>query len=750
MQTGVRIVVQPRKYGTQYSGVTTKMIRYEDLEEKVQIYHPGADTDLLRRAYVFSAREHKGQVRQSGEPYLTHPLEVANILAEMKLDVACVSVGLLHDVVEDTLTNIHTLREYFGEDIAHLVDGVTKIGKIEFSSREEQQAENFRKLLLAMVDDIRVILVKLADRLHNMRTLEHLPVGKQKRIARETLEIYAPIALRLGMSRIRGELEDLAFSHLDPVAYANIAAEVREKEVDSEKFIEKITSQMRELLDEQGIAARLESRIKRAYSIYKKMRRQNIELNQVYDFVAIRILVESVRDCYTVLGIVNNRWNPVPGRIKDFIAMPRNNMYQSLHTSVVGQDGHPFEIQIRTHEMHRVAEEGIAAHWKYKEGKLEDDKEDKRFLWLRHLLEWQREVKDPHQFLSNLKIDLYPDEVYIFTPRGEVFTLPGGATALDFAYYIHTEVGHKCIGAKVNRRIVPLKYRLTNGEIVEILTANDAHPRRDWLKIVKTSRARTAIRRWLNQKQKEEAVDIGRKLLEKEFRKYKRSFKKYEKKLDSITGPFGVTRPEELIAIVGLGKVSAQQVLNRLVPEVKESGVEPQETSSGFGAVVKKVFGRGDSPIQVKGHDDLLVYRARCCNPIKGEDVIGYITVGRGISVHSTSCPNLESLLVNPERKVDVRWTKDGNETRYPIRLSIRTRDRTGILADITSAVSNGQTNILDARARTVEEGGYGLVEMTVEVSDKEHLEHLLELLKQVGGVRDVRRSAPRRKARAR
>jgi len=456
------------------------MIRYEDLEEKVLHYQPDADVELLRKAYVFSAREHKGQVRQSGEPYLTHPLEVANILAEMRQDVACVSVGLLHDVVEDTLTDIRTLKEYFGEDIAHLVDGVTKISKIEFSSPEEQQAENFRKLLLAMVDDVRVILVKLADRLHNMRTLEHLSPEKQKRIARETIEIYAPIALRLGMSRIRGELEDLSFRYLEPVISENIINEMNEKGADFKLFIGNVTGQLREVLDEHGISAQLESRIKRTYSIYQKMKRQRIDLNQVYDFVAIRVIVDSVRDCYTVLGLVNNLWNPVPGRIKDFIAMPRNNMYQSVHTSVVGGDGQPFEVQIRTHEMHRVAEEGIAAHWKYKEGKLDQNDEDKRFLWLRHLLEWQKEVRDPHQFLSNLKIDLYPDEVYIFTPKGEVITMPRGSTALDFAYHIHTEVGHKCVGAKVNKRIVPLKYRLKTGEIVEILTASEVRPSRDW------------------------------------------------------------------------------------------------------------------------------------------------------------------------------------------------------------------------------------------------------------------------------
>jgi len=716
------------------------MIRYEDLEEKVSLHHPNANVDLLRKAYVFSAREHKGQVRQSGEPYLTHPLEVANILAEMKLDVACVSVGLLHDVVEDTLTDLQTIRDYFGDDIARLVDGVTKIGKIRFSSKEEQQAESFRKLLLAMVDDIRVILVKLADRLHNMRTLQHLSEDKQRRIAQETLDIYAPIALRLGMARVRGELEDLAFSYLEPVAYRQLAQAVEEKKAASGKFIEDIRTRLDQVLSEQGIDAKLQSRIKRLYSIQQKIRRQRIDLDQVYDFLAFRVLVDSIRDCYTVLGIVNGLWTPVPGRIKDFIAMPRNNMYQSLHTTVVGDGGHPFEVQIRTHEMHRVAEEGIAAHWKYKEGKLQEEKDDKRFIWLRHLLEWQREVKDPHQFLSNLKLDLYPDEVHIFTPRGEVMTLPRGATALDFAYYVHTEVGNKCVGAKVNQRIVPLKYRLNNGEIVEILTSADARPSRDWLRVVKTQRAQAKIRRWLNQRQKEESAELGRRLLEKELRKYKKGLKKYEDRLDSVAVQFGLAKGEELIHQIGVGKISAHQVVAKIDPQL--AGTEGREgVASAIGSVVRKVFRRGDSPIQVKGHDDLLVFRARCCNPIKGESVVGFITVGRGISVHSTMCPNLPNLLATPERRVEVTWTDEKDDgAKFPVKLLIRTVDRTGILADITTAASNINVNIIDARARVLE-GGSGQVELTVEVMDTDHLNKLLHYLKKISGVRDVDRA---------
>lgn len=718
------------------------MIRYEDLERKVLQFHPDADLEVLKKAYIFSAREHKGQVRQSGEPYLSHPLEVANILAEMKLDVACVSVGLLHDVVEDTLTDIETIRDYFGEDVAHIVDGVTKISQIEFSSKQERQAENFRKLLLAMVDDIRVILVKLADRLHNMRTLEYLPPEKRKSIARETMEIYAPIAHRLGMSKIRGELEDLAFQYVDPGAYQNILAQVEQRREAAAEFIRKVTQAMQERLAEQGVEARIESRIKRLYSTYQKMKRQKIGLDQVYDFIAIRILVNTVRDCYTALGIVNNMWNPVPGRIKDFIAMPRNNMYQSLHTTVVGYNGQPFEVQIRTFEMHRLAEEGIAAHWKYKEGELQEEKDDKRFLWLRHLLEWQREVKDPHQFLSNLKIDLYPEEVYIFTPKGEVITLPRGATPVDFAYNIHTEVGHRCMGAKVNGRIVPLKYKLNNGEIVEILTAPDGHPSRDWLNFVKTSKARSNIRRWLNQKQKEQAVELGQKLLEKEARKFKINVKKYQDQLQELLPRYSAGKVEDLLASVGYGKISARQILRQLDPERTQEEV-PEEDGSRLTRMVRQVFQRADSALQVKGEGDLLFSRAKCCNPIRGEEIVGYITRGRGISVHSTHCPNVENLLLNPERKIDVEWTEDGQDVKYPIRLSISTEDRTGILAEITSAVSNVNTNIVDVQARTLD-GGSGLIEMTVEITDTRHLGRIMDFIKGISGVREVERARGR------
>ncbi len=712
------------------------MIRFEDLERKVHQYHPSADMELLRKAYVFSAREHKGQVRQSGEPYLSHPLEVANILAEMKLDVSCVSVGLLHDVVEDTLTRIEKIREYFGDDIGHVVDGLTKISQIHFSSREEQQAENFRKLLLAMVDDVRVIMVKLADRLHNMRTLQYLSPEKREAIAQETLDIYAPIAHRLGMAKMRGELEDLSFSYLDPPAFQNLVGQVEEKKANSSQFIAEVTDVMLQRIQEQGIQVQIESRIKRIYSLHQKMMRQRITPDQVYDFIAIRILVDSVCDCYTILGLVNNLWNSVPGRIKDLIAMPRPNMYQSLHTSLVGPNGQPFEIQIRTHEMNRVAEEGIAAHWKYKEGRLEEEGDEKRFLWLRQLLDMQQEVDDPHHFLSNLKIDLFPEEVYLFTPKGEVVTLPRGVTPVDFAYYIHSEVGNRCVGAKVNSRIVPLKYELRNGEIVEILTSSEERPSRDWMNFVKTSRARNSIRRWLNQRQKERAIEIGQKMLEKEARKCKLNLKKYKAELESIASEYKAAKLEDLFASIGYGKVGSRQILRRLDP----GRVTRDETKeSTLSTVVQKVFGSADAAIQVKGYDDLLVFRAKCCNPIQGEQITGYITVGRGISVHSTKCRNVENLLVNPERRIDVEWSDGVGEVVYPVRLSIATEDRTGMLAEITAGVSTLNTNIVDAQAKTVN-SQFGEIRMTIEVRDMKHLQKVVGFLKGIAGIHSIER----------
>ena len=716
------------------------MIRLEQILEKVHQNHPGDDSEVVRRAYIFSAKEHKGQVRASGEPYMTHPLEVANILADMKMDAVTVSVGLLHDVVEDTLTTLEHLEDVFGPEIAHIVDSLTKISQIYFTSTEQKQAENFRKMLLAMSDDIRVIIVKLADRLHNMRTLRHLKASRREAIARETLEIYAPLAHRLGMGRIRGELEDLAFSFLDPKSYKDLKDTLEKKKKVDEAFLEEVRAIVEEKMREHQIPGTTEARIKRIYSIDQKLRRQRISLDQVYDLLAIRIITEDIKNCYATLGILHNTWRPVPGRIKDFIAMPRPNMYQSLHTSVIAK-GQPFEIQIRTAEMHRVAEEGIAAHWKYKDGKLvADDREDQRVSWLRHLVEWQQEMKDPSDFLSTLKVDLYPEEVYTFTPRGKVVTLPSDATPVDFAYAIHTEVGDACVGSKINGRLSPLKTRLSNGDIVEIVTQKGHTPSRDWLNFVRTSRARNKIRHWLSVQEGKKSVELGRKLLEKEARKYKLSIKELtdNDRLIEVAPEYGCSKLEDLLSGIGYGRIAVRAVLEKLEPELLKS---PAAQESKISSVVKRVLGLGENvKIQVKGMDDLLVYRAKCCNPIRGENIIGYITRGKGVSVHSKECSNVQNLMYEPDRKIDVEWAgrPDGKES-YAVHLAVVSRDRTGILAEISAAVSDVHANILDLSARTDEERG--VIDMTVEIPDMKHLEQVIGSIRQLDGVYDVMRT---------
>ncbi len=714
------------------------MIRYEDLAERVLRYHPDAPIEMIRRGYVVSAKYHKGQVRMNGEPYLTHPLEVANILAEIKLDVVTVTAGLLHDVLEDTLMSPEELKKQFGEQVYQIVDGVTKISQVQFTSRHQKQAENFRKMLLAMVGDIRILFVKLADRLHNMRTLQYLPPERRERISRETLEIYAPLAHRLGMAKIRGELEDLAFSFLDPAAYQSTVALIEARRAVSRDFIEEAMRVIENELAEHHIPARLESRIKRIYGVYNKMRRQKIGIDEVFDFIAIRVITDTVKNCYTVLGILHNLWKPVPGRIKDYIAIPRPNLYQSLHTSVIGKNGQPFEIQIRTQDMHRIAEEGIAAHWKYKEGKLGVVEGEEQFRWLRQLIDSQSEISDPREFLSNLKVDLYPDEVYCFTPMGEVITLPRDATPVDFAYAIHTEVGHHCVGAKVNGRIVPLRQKLKNGEIVEVLTSKDSGPSRDWLAFVSTARARSKIKHWINQKEREDAAELGRKLMEKEARKFKTSWKKAmeSSELPRILADNGIQKVDDLYTEIGFGKIAPRQILSAMFPDLAPS--EARGKPSAIAAVVNKVLRRpGEAPIVVKGQDGLLVYRAKCCNPIRGDEIVGYITRGKGISVHTTACPNLPSFL-GSERMTEVEWVQSPDEELFNVRLAIAVDDRQGVLADITSAISNLKTNIRESRSST--DGGKGLVEVTVEINDVRHLQKVIQVLKAIRGIRDVER----------
>ncbi|MFB3920770.1 MAG: bifunctional (p)ppGpp synthetase/guanosine-3',5'-bis(diphosphate) 3'-pyrophosphohydrolase [Terriglobia bacterium] len=705
------------------------------LVQKVQAYRPGEDLELLRRAYEFSAAEHRSQRRLSGEPYVSHPLAVANVLADLKLDVVCVAAGMLHDVVEDTPTTIGRVREAFGPEVARIVEGVTKIGRLEALKPEERQAENLRKMILAMVDDIRVVLVKLADRLHNMRTLEHLPPEKRERIAAETLEIYAPIAHRLGMGKLRGELEDLAFRYLEPEAHEEVRKAVESRRKVSEEFLDEVRALVEAKMKEQRIPARVEGRIKRLYSIWQKLKRQHITIEQVYDLLAVRIITDNVKNCYAALGIIHNTWRPVPGRIKDFIAIPRPNLYQSLHTSVIGPHGQPFEVQIRTEEMHRTAEQGIASHWKYKDGMPLAQQDEERFAWLRHLVEWQQDMRDSGEFLSTLKIDLYPEEVYTFTPKGKVIVLPRDATPIDFAYTIHTEVGHHCVGAKVNGRIVPLKSRLRNGDIVEITTQTSHNPSRDWLAFVKTSKARNKIKHWINVTQRNQAIEIGRKLLEKEARKFDVTLKKIsEEDYQRVSRDYGCTTVDDLYAGLGYGKFAARHVLSKLTPALPAEAEQPSRVTTA----VKRALGLArDLAIQVHGQTDLMVYRAKCCNPIRGEEITGYVTRGKGIAVHSRDCPNVQNLMYDADRRIEVEWAGP-KYSLYPVKLSMFTADRQGLLADVTSVISDGHSNIQNLETRTDDDKAH--IDLTLDIVDLEHLEKIISSLRRIDGVYQVDR----------
>ena len=715
------------------------MLRFEDLVEKVRANNPDSDTDLLRRAYDFSALEHKGQVRHSGEPYLSHPLEVADLMADMELDVEAVAAGLLHDVVEDTLTSTERIHELFGSEVAHLVEGVTKLSTLPFSSSEERQAENFRKMLLAMVDDVRVILLKLADRLHNMRTLHYLSEERRVPIAQETLDIYAPIAYRLGMSKIRNELEELAFKCLEPKEHETLRAWVERKRRATEGAVEQLKQTIvAKLREAQVPVVRVDGRLKRLYSIRQKVMRQNIDLEQVYDLVALRVVTRTVRDCYAALGIIHETWSPVPGRIKDFIAMPRLNAYQSLHTSVVSDRGFAFEVQIRTEEMHRIAEEGIAAHWKYKEGRVGSNTDEQYFRWLRQLIEWQQEVGDPREFIHDLKMDLYPEEVYTFTPKGEVKALPRGATPIDFAYSIHTDVGHRCVGTRVNGQMVPLRTRLKNGDIVEVVTANDHKPSRDWLNFVVTSRARNKIKHFIHGEEKVLAIELGRKLFEKEARQHRLDLKGLlaPETLAKVAAEFGAQRGDDLFAALGYGKVAARQVLAKLVPHDRLRHVPRASIAS----VVRRVLRSGDDTIMVRGFDDLMVCRARCCSPIRGEKIVGYITRGKGVSVHAASCPNVLNLLYDPERRIEVAWDKRVDARAYSVRLTIQVEDRRGLLADVTSKISGVKINIKNVEA-TTNDNRRGRISLTIEIPDLRRLQQVIKSVREVPGVLDVERA---------
>ena len=730
-------------------------LRFEALVRQVHANRPSENVTLIRKAWEFCVKHHRGQMRASGEPYIVHPLEVAEVLAEMKMDATAIAAGLLHDAVEDTPATGDEIESGFGDQVAHIVEGVTKIDKIQFANREDRQAENVRKMLLAMVTDVRVVLIKLADRLHNMRTLEHLQPERQEAIARETLDIFAPLAHRLGMGKVRGELEDLAFRYTDPVSYEQVASAVEARRIEGEQFLRGVEDTLVEQLRENNIEARVEWRIKRYYSIHQKLLRAKITFDQVYDLLAVRVVTQDVAACYAVFGLIHTLWRPVPGRIKDFIAIPRANRYRSLHTTVIGEGGHQFEVQIRTEEMHRIAEEGIAAHWKYKAGDgTVTARDEERLNWIRQLVEWQKEMTDPNEFLSSLKMDLYPDEVYTFTPKGKVVVVPADATPVDFAYTIHTEVGHTCVGAKVNGRMVPLRTKLRTGDIVEIVTQKDHKPSRDWLTFVKSPRARNKIKHWLNEDQRRRAVEIGRKLLEREARKFKVPMSQIDDQdLGRIANEYGVATAADLLATLGQGKHSARQVLNKLAPgsvnpsEGDQNGENkpPGTVESAMSDAVRKLHLTGSDSLQVEGQNDLLVYRARCCNPIRGEEIVGYVTRGKGVAVHARSCPNVQNLLYESDRRIAVEWSRVGDDTagrpqRYPVKITVFCDDRTGMLKELTAVISDDNTNIRGIDI-SKDENGEAVVEFVVEAEDLHHLNRMVLGIRRVSGVRAVQRT---------
>ncbi len=719
------------------------MIRLNDILDQIHSYLPDADTSLVERAYVFSAKVHAGQVRLSGEPYLSHPLAVAFILSQLKLDLPSIAAGLLHDTVEDTLTTIEEIEEMFGQDVAHIVDGVTKISQIEFQSRVHKQAENIRKMILAMSKDIRVLLVKLADRLHNMRTLQYQKEHKRPKIARETLDIYAPLAGRLGIDWIKRELEDLGFRFMYPEEYEQLKQQVEERLGERKQYVEEVKAIISGKMAEFGLSCRVLGRPKHLWSIFRKMRRRNVGLEQIFDLIAFRIILKTVTECYEALGIVHSLWKPVPGRFKDYISLPKANMYQSLHTTVVGPYGEQMEIQIRTEEMDRVANEGIAAHWLYKEGKILTKGDESQFDWLKRLMEWQKELEDPREFLESVRIDLFPDEVYVLTPEGEIKAFPVGATPIDFAYSIHTEVGHHCAGAKVNGRMVPLKYQLQNGDVVEIITSKQHKPSRDWLKIAKTSRARARIRQWIKTEERGHSLALGKDLCAREFKKHRLDFNSFLKDgvAEEIARSLSYKSVDDMLIGIGYGKISPAQVVGRFLklkpgaaPPEQEQYEDLKEAPARKGRSGK---GAGEG-ITIHGHEDIMIHLAKCCTPVPGDDVVGYITRGRGVTVHREDCPNVANLEI--DRTIEVRWAPE-EDTLYPVKINVTTADKKGMLASVSNAISAAEANILEAKVTTRLDNS-AFFTFTVEVKDGQHLNKVMSGIKRVDGVLRVERIA--------
>jgi GTP pyrophosphokinase len=712
------------------------MIRINDIIDKITEYYPDVDLDIIDRAYIYSARVHDGQVRLSGEPYLSHPLEVAGILTEMKLDVVSVAAGLLHDVVEDTHATIEEINEMFGKDISHIVSGVTKLSVLPFSSGSQaRQAESIRKMILAMADDIRVILIKLADRLHNMRTLKFHSPKKKAKIARETLDIYAPIAGRLGIYWIKKELEDASFMYIQPDEYSKIEQYVNKDKEEGEKYIETVRDLIKKKMDEHNLECEVLGRYKYFFSIYKKMLSQNLEFEDVYDIIAFRIILDTVPHCYEALGVIHSLWKPVAKKFKDYIGVPKPNMYQSLHTTVIGPFGERIEIQIRTWEMDKVAKSGIAAHWSYKEDLHLDEKTTKTFSWIQNLVENQENFKNPDEFLENVRIDLFPDEVYVFTPRGEIKTVPSGATPVDFAYLIHTEVGNQCVGSKVNGRIVPLQYELKTGDTVEISTSKKSHPSKDWLNFVKTVKARSRIRQWIKTQEKERSFTLGREMCEKAFRKYRLNFNTLLKseEMMKVVEHFGFKHMDDLIASVGYGKITPLQIIRKVEPKPEEK----EDSESFLDKIISRVKKKKPKMgVTVKGVDDILIKFGKCCQPVPGDSITGYITRGYGVTVHRTSCVN--AMKMSPERQIDVEWSVDIADT-YPVKILIRSYDRVGLLADITANISKNGANILSANTETRESK---IVDssFTIAVENTDHLNRVLSAIRKIKHIQEVRR----------
>lgn len=706
------------------------MVRFSDLLEEVQRYNPDADTEILSRAYIFSAQAHKGKTRLSGEPYLTHPLEVAYILAKMNLDIPAIVAGLLHDTLEDTETKREDIETLFGSEVAFLVDGVTKIGKISMKPSRDSKAETLRKIVVAMGKDIRVILIKLADRYHNMQTLNFMPWEKQLEIAKETLEIYAPIAHRLGIDWLKGELEDLSFKYLFPKEYKEIANKLQKTKRERDAYVNEVISFLREKLAEHNLNAEIQGRAKRFYSIFRKMQQEQCELDDIYDLVAFRVIVDTVPECYLALGIIHSIFKPIPGKFTDYIAMPKSNGYQSLHTKVIGLHGEKMEIQIRTKEMHRIAEEGIAAHWKYKEGRVFDPKEEEIFAWLRRMLESISELKESDEIIEAIKTDLFPDTIYVFTPKGDVKELPRDSTPIDFAYAIHTELGHHCVQAKVNGRLVPLRYRLQNGDTVQIITSPSQTPSKDWLTFVKTSRAKTKIRQFLKAKQREESIALGKELLEKESAKRGLNLSKLIKSgdLKDVAKDYGFENIEDLFASVGYGLYTPLQVLGKFIPD--------SEKESKIRRLVSKITKRAEAPVEVGGVDGVVVRFAKCCNPIPGDKIFGFITRGRGLTIHTEDCPNVHSY--DEQRRVQVAWRPQEGKT-FSVRIRVSGIDRTGLLSDISTIMSSNKVNILNVHATTLpDKTAIGIYE--VEIQNTDQLYKMFKSISKVKGVKTVER----------